>query len=151
MPFDYDKDRMSEKDDRVTRSAYEAVDMILKEVLVRLNSEPGPMLVASGSMAIPGLVAVAKVMSSDNARRNDPSPDEITFAACYMIASVEHHPGGLMVGFSPEIVDKAQGLYRKLMGRDYPYIEPSLQKLIDNYKKSANLEKVPDSLQKFLR
>lgn len=77
-----------------------------------------------------------------------PTTDGITFAALYVICSIEEHGNGIVCGFSPENVDKARIMFKQIMGREYTDLHPNVLALIADHK--AKAADIPGHLKKFV-
>jgi hypothetical protein len=112
--------------------------------------DPGHKVSLLAGSAIPSLAGLATVLSHPDINKECiVNADELTFASCYIIATAEDHTQGIVMGFSPETVDKALTLFKTIMGREYTNIAPAVRALILDQKiKAANA--TPVHLKNFM-
>ena len=141
---------ISGKKAEIANHCVQATAKIMKVSLGAMN-EPGEKVSLLAGCSIPSLTGLAIVFSKQESMpdRKEPTAEEVTFGACYVMASVEDHERGVFMGFSPETVDKALTIFKTVMGRDYTNIATSLQTMIERQKTRAD-RGTPDYLKKFL-
>lgn len=112
----------------------------LQEVACGVMQEAGEKISLLAGCSIPSLTRLTMVFCDHNHldSPHTPTADDITLGACYVIATVEDHGEGVVMGFSPETLDKALVIFNTLMGREYPNIAPVLRQMIDRQKQQAD-------------
>ena len=133
----------------MSNKVLEAIAKLLYVAVPKLDN-PGHKVSMLAGSAIPSLAGLATVLSHPDINKECiVNADELTFACCYIIACAENHEKGIVMGFSPETVDKALATFQTLMGRQYVNISPVVLALIAEQKaKAAN--SIPDSFKKFM-
>lgn len=127
-----------------------AINATIGEGIGKMPSMGAKIALACGC-AIPPLSILALALGKERPGATSFAKTESTvFAAFYLICSLEDYGNGMICGFTPETVTKAQAMYKMVMGRDYTDIHPVLLQMMEERVKEAQ-EAAPDRLKKFVQ
>lgn len=126
------------------------VNSLVEIGVASMPHESAKVALAAGC-AIPPLAVIALALGKDRPEtKSMPTVDEVTFGALYFICGIERYGGGIIAGFTTEIVDKAMIMFKELTGRDYTDIHPVLLSEIARKKAGATERDVPLGVKKFM-
>ena len=145
--FDYEANRITGGKEQMSNNVVQLTMGILHTTLERLD-HPGEKACLLSGVALVPLAGLAVLLGAHEQDMVKPRPDDVIFGACYLMASIEEHPNGLIAGFSAEIIDKAQNMFQQLMGREYPLNEHATRAIAERRAEAAL--GTPDHLKPFL-